>query len=141
VIDRPDAHRLLLAVAEALTDEVVPVLSASASASAPVQVADPEAAAARYTARIAANLCRIVAREAELWPQAEAATVADLRGLLGRDGGSLEELSRALDDELRTGAGDLDPGSVHRVLSAAAGRRLAIARPSYGDDLGGGHRS
>lgn len=131
MIDRPDAERLLLAVADALSADVVAALSPGAS--------DPEAAAAaRYTVRIAANLCRILAREAALGPQAETATVADLRSLLGRNDGSLEELSAALDETLRDGAVDLDARSVHRVLAASVERRLAIARPSY---AGGGSSS
>ena len=130
MIDRPDAHRLLLAVAEALSDQVVPALSG----------ADPPpetAAAARYTTRIAANLCRILAREALLGRAAEAATVADLRALLDRDDGSLAELTAALDNALRHGAAGLDPAVVHRVLTAGVERRLAIARPSYRDPAGG----
>ncbi len=130
MIDRPDAHRLLRAVADALSNEVVPALSVAGS--------QPQtAASARYTARIAANLCRILAREATLWPEAEAATVADLRDLLGREDGSLAELSASLDDALRQGAPDLDPKAVHGLLTAAVERRLAIARPSYRTPAGG----
>lgn len=124
MIDRPDAHRLLSAVADALSDDVLPALSA---ASVPPETA----AAARYQARIAANLCRILAREAELGASNEAATVADLRALLDRRDGSLAELSAALDDALCGDAADLDPSEVHRVLMAAVERRLAVARPSY----------
>lgn len=124
MIDRPDAHRLLLAVADALSDDVVPVLSATS-------VTPDAAAAARYCARIAANLCRILAREAELGPAAETATVAELRALLDRRDGSLAELSATLDEVLRVAADGLDPLEVHRVLTAAVERRLAIARPTY----------
>lgn len=126
MIDRPDAHHLLVAVADALSGDVAPALSGAADAEA--------AAAARYTARIAANLCRILAREAVSGPVAEDSTLADLRALLGRDDGSLEELSGALDDLLRSGGGDMDARTVYRVLSANVERRLAIARPSYRTD-------
>ncbi len=128
VIDRPDAQRLLNAVADVLADDVVPALSSSATS-------DADAAGARYLARIAANLCRILAREAQGGAAAEAATLADLRALLGRDDGSLEELSALLDERLRDGAPEgeagLDPNTVHRVLTANVERRLAMARPSY----------
>lgn len=133
MIDRPDAHRLLLALADALSDDVVPALSGTS-------VTPETAAAARYTARIAANLCRILAREVELGPAAEAATVADLRALLDRRDGTLVDLSAALDDSLRIDAGDLDPLEVHRVLRAAVERRLAVARPSYLHADGGRER-
>ncbi len=123
MIDRPDAERLLPAVADSLSDEIVAALTPGASGEA--------AAAARYTARIAANLCRILAREVLRGQAAEAATVADLRRLLGRADGSLAELSGELDDALRRGDPGLDPGAVHRVLTNGVERRLAIARPAY----------
>ncbi|MDH3302247.1 MAG: DUF6285 domain-containing protein [Acidimicrobiia bacterium] len=133
MIDRPDAHRLLNAVADALAGDVVSALSSPS---------DPDmVGAARYTARIAANLCRILAREAVAGPEAEASTVADLRALLGREDGSLEELTEALDELLRSGAADLDQRQVHRVLAADVERRLAIARPSYRIDADRGSMS
>lgn len=123
MIDRPDAHRLLDAVAAALSDEVVPVLSSTA---------EPDAATgARYVTRIAANLCLILARECQRGRFAEAATISDIRALLGRDDGSIDELVAALDDALRDGGAGLDPVAVQRVLAANVERRLAIARPSY----------
>lgn len=128
MIDRPDAQRLLNAVADTLSDDVVAALSPSA-------ISGVDAAGARYLTKIAANLCRILAREAQDGVAAEAATVADLRALLGRNDGSLETLSAALDERLRDGAREgeaaLDPTTVHRVLTANVERRLAIARPSY----------
>lgn len=130
MIDRPDADRLLVAVADALSDEVLPALS----------TANPQpetVAAARYIAVIAANLCRILAREVTMRPGAEAATVADLRALLGRDGGSLAELVSVLDETLRDGATGAAPEVIHRVLAADVERRLAISRPSYADAVGG----
>jgi len=125
VIDRPDGHRLLLAVADALSEDVLPALSAS-----PPPI-DGQFESARYRTRIAANLCRILAREAQWGPAAAAATVADLRALLDRQDESLAELCRLLDDGLRDGSNTLDPAAVHRVLMANVERRLAIARPSY----------
>ena len=127
MIDRPDARSLLDAVADALSTTVLTALEPDRE---PV-ASGPEVAAARYTAQVAANLCRILSREVELGPDATAATVNELRVLLGRVDGDLVELVAALDDRLRDRPGDLDPIAVHRVLTANVGRRLDIARPSY----------
>lgn len=133
MIDRPDAQRLLNAVADVLSDDVAPALASSTTSDGDTSGADT--AGARYLTRIAANLCRILAREVQEGAAAEAATLADLRALLGRDDGSLEELNAVFDRRLRDGAGaggaGLDPMTVHRVLTANVERRLAIARPSY----------
>ncbi len=117
MIDRPDAPTLLNAVADALIGRADPT-------------SPDDAAADRYLIRIAANLCRILAREAEAGPAADAATVDELRVLLDRWDGSLDDLVAALDDAIRTGV-DLDPADLHRVLLANTVRRLAIARPGY----------
>ncbi len=123
MIDRPDAERLLSAVADSLHDEVVGVLSSPD--------ADPaDLASARYVARIASNLCSILAREAVCGPAAEQATVADLERLLDIRG-SLDELVVAFDQVLAADADGLDPVVVHRLLSDNVERRLAIARPDY----------
>ena len=127
MIDRPDAARLLAAVADTLVAQTL--TGRDSEVATPCDGAAAESA--RYTLRVAANLCRILAREARFGPAAEAATVAELRELLGRNGGSIEDLNSALDEALRSGGAGLDSTAVHRVLTANVERRLAIARPAY----------
>ena len=121
MIDRPDARRLLRAMADTLTDEVLPATSGGA----------------KHAVRVVANLCRILEREAELGTAATASTRRDLADLLGRDG-SLPELVAALDDRLRRAADDRDDDSIfearaHALLLGDVRRRLAIDRPGYDD--------
>jgi hypothetical protein len=122
MIDRPDAARLLGAMAETLTDEVVPATRGGA----------------QHAARVVANLCRILERETRLGREAADATRSELARLLDRDA-SLPELARALDDRLRGGrtqAPDTEPepdfeARAHAVLLSDVRRRLAIDRPGY----------
>jgi hypothetical protein len=115
VNDQPDAQRLLEAMAEALTGDVMSGL-------------DSEAAS--YTVRIVANLCRILAREAELGPAAREAAETDLRLLLG-GAEPFTDLVVELDRTLADDPGSLEPRDVFALLVADVDRRLAIARPDY----------
>ncbi len=67
---RPTAAELLATLAQLLDDELLPAL--------------PEAL--QHKARVAANLCRILEREARLAPDAGRRERDLLAGLLGRDG-------------------------------------------------------
>lgn len=111
MIDRPDPGALLAAMAATLRSQVVPALDGSA----------------QHSARVVANLCEMLGREAVA--EGPEATVAALGDLLGVDG-TLEELVAALDGRLRDGDEEFDRAA-HEVLLADATRRLAIARPSY----------
>lgn len=120
MIDRPDAATLLDAMADALTDDVMPHCDGGV----------------RHSARVVANLCRILAREQRLGDEASAATVADLGRLLAMSGDAdaldtprLPSLVERL-DEVLAGA-DALPAGIHEALVDDVNRRLAIARPDY----------
>jgi hypothetical protein len=113
VIDEPRASELLAAMASTLTEQVMSATEGGA----------------KHAVRVVANLCRVLAREAELGPAAEAATADALRTLLKTEG-SLEELISALDDRLAMDDPQFD-AAAHSVLLADVERRLAIAKPDY----------
>jgi len=135
MIDRPDASQLLRAMADTLTNQVLP--------------ATPGAAG--HSVRVVANLCRILEREVQLGENAKEATRRDLGDLLEREG-TLEELVAALDDRLRTHESRPEPDSdsenargdefadetderfearAHEYLVGDVKRRLSIDRPGY----------
>ena len=113
MIDRPDAETLLVAMAEALTRDVLPATKGAAT----------------HTARVVANLCSVLAREAQLGDAARTATRGALAELLGRHD-ALPELVRALDERLREGDPTFE-AEAHAVLLADVRRRLAIDKPGY----------
>lgn len=115
MVDRPDAATLLRAMAETLTDEVMPATGGGA----------------RHAVRIVANLCRILEREIASGGEGVERSRHDLAALLGREG-TLDELSRALDRELRERPENrtLEAGAL-RVLLDDVRRRLAIDKPGY----------
>jgi aminoglycoside phosphotransferase (APT) family kinase protein len=83
----------------------------------------------RFEARIAANLVRVLRREAQLGPAADAADRKELRDLLGVDG-SAPELRSELVGLVRIGALPLDDrviGATRRMVA----RQLLIANPAY----------
>jgi hypothetical protein len=125
MIDRPNASRLLGAMAATLTEHVVPATDGGA----------------RHSARVVANLCRILEREFELGSDAADATRGKLAELLDHDG-SLEELVAVLDQRLRDANDhgrdepEKQPPSTfesraHSVLMADVRRRIAIDKPGY----------
>lgn len=119
MIDRPDAAQLLHAMADTLTRQVLPSTNG----------------AARHAARVVANLCRILEREAGLGSEAAESARLDLVRLLDREG-SLEELVTHLDVSLREMNPEVDPGfetRAHTVLLDDVRRRLAIDQPGYGE--------
>ena len=121
MIDRPDAPALLEAMAATLADAVVPACEG------PPQ----------HAARVVANLCRILAREFEHGVAATEQTTSELRLLLGSDAG-LSELVVELERRLESG-GEVDPmddDQLFSVLKANVDRRLAVAKPSYIQDVG-----
>ena len=120
MIDQPDRQTLLTAMAEALTADVVN------------QESD-DAVKSRYTARIVANLCRVLARELALGPAADKATEADLQRILQSEATG-PDLVAQLDERLRRRDHELDPGDLYRVMVADVERRLEVARPGYRND-------
>jgi hypothetical protein len=130
MIDRPNASQLLQAMAETLSEHVVPSAQGSA----------------KHAARVVANLCRVLERELALGPETTEAAQQDLAELMSRDG-TLGELLADLDERLRTEqalqpskAGDSQktPDGItpfesraHEILLADVRRRLAINKPGY----------
>jgi len=110
---RPSASELLVAIAEVLEGEVLPV--------APAEV--------QHKVRVAANLARIVSRELDLAPDADQAEAARLHRLLGHDGpiGSLEA---ELAEGLRVGSGP-DPDLAWAELVEICRSELAVAKPGH----------
>jgi hypothetical protein len=82
----------------------------------------------RHQVRVAANLVRILERQAALEGAALERERSALARLLGRDG-TVTELRRVLDDRLRQAPGD-DPAA-WVVLVAVARDDLAMAKPGY----------
>jgi hypothetical protein len=118
VQDSPDANRLLAAIADTLENRVLDHV-------------DPSA---QHEVRVAANLCRILQREATLGDEADRDARARMAGLLGHDGPSKElwaELAARLEpvsDGVR-----VDEVAAHAVLLAVVRGKLAVARPGYDD--------
>lgn len=109
-MDQPQSHQLLRAMSDALTTEVMPAC-------------DP---GPRHIARVVANLCQVLAREAEADTSLDTA-----------------ELAAQLDEQLRAGnptdaAADQ---AMFEQLLASTERRLAIAKPQYRVDTQRAHGS
>ncbi len=113
--DRPDAVELLRAMAETLTDEVVPATKGGA----------------QHAARVVANLCRILEREWMVGNTELAKTRDALVSLLGdSDSDSDSDLVAELDLRLRNSEAEFDAKAAG-VLLADVRRRLAVNRPGY----------
>ena len=116
MLDRPDAATLLRAMADTLVRDVLPATEG----------------VARHSARVVANLCRILERELADGGAGREQSRRSLSGLLGHDA-SLEELVRELDARLAAEASDPDfEARAHRVILEDVLRRLAIDKPGYG---------
>lgn len=110
--DEPAPFEILTAVAAFLRDAVAPQ-------------ATPLVA---YQARVAANAVDLVARQLTLAPASDAAELAGLRALLGRDG-DLGELNAALAEGLADGSIAPDAAAPH--LRATTLAKLAVDQPNY----------
>lgn len=111
----PSSDELLTAMAQTLQDQVIPELDG----------------ASQHAARVVANLCRILAREADLGSEARRKTQSELQAILATDA-PFPDLIRALDDHLQNLPVDAEPDDqIIDLMRADVERRLAIARPSY----------
>ena len=111
---RPTAAELVAAVAGFLETAAIPAL----------------AGATAFHARVALNSLRIVERELREGPAVDAAELASLRALLGRDG-TLAELNAALVAAIDDGTLATGDGALRAHLLASARARLAIDNPQY----------
>ena len=82
----------------------------------------------RHEVRVAANLARILQRQADLEAAALERERASLSRVLGRDG-TVGELRRALDERIRRASGD--DSDTWTILVAIARDDVAIAKPGY----------
>jgi hypothetical protein len=138
--DRPTAAELLATITDYLDGEVLPNVEGTL----------------RYHTLVAANLARILQREADAYPAAAAAEREALAGLLDGStaGGSapvpddLAGLNAELARRLRQGEGDVEfERRCFAVLLPATAAKLAINKPGYDsydmatevDVVGGGH--
>ncbi len=110
--DSPRAWDLLEAVARTLSEQVLPDTQGSS----------------QHAVRVAANLCRIAAREIDAPPGDD----IDRRLAELVDLGPDEDLATALDDRLRRGDPDFDD-AVFDLLLDDVRRRVDIAKPGYSD--------
>ena len=115
--DRPTASELLSAIADFLREELMPALDR----------AEPRLG---FQMRVAVNALGILEREARLGSSADAREHERLVGLLGRQG-TLEELNRALAQELRTGQRDERDAALMAHLEATIADKIAIANPKW----------
>lgn len=119
MLDRPDAAALLHAMAETLSQEILPATRGGA----------------QHSVRVLANLCRVLEREVRAGPAPAERTREALAGLLGRHDkeADLEELARELDRRLATApTADREfETQAHAVILEDIRRRLAIDRPGY----------
>lgn len=114
MIDRPNASELLTAMADTLTREVMPSLNG----------------AAKHSARVVANLCKILARE---WNEGDGPPVDDLRDLLDSPDADYASLVAELDRRLADSSPETDElaAAALPIVMADVERRLAIDRPGY----------
>jgi len=112
--EQPSAPELIQAVADFLRDDALPKLDGLTA----------------FHARVAVNVLEIVKRELEMGPRADAAELAGLRALLGRDG-SLDALNQDLCARIAANEMSLEsPGLLQHLLRVALGK-LSVDQPGY----------
>ncbi|MEM9561465.1 MAG: DUF6285 domain-containing protein [Actinomycetota bacterium] len=115
--DRPTAAELLRDIAATLDERILPLLSGNE----------------QHQVRVAANLCRILEREALLGPD----LAAEERSLLGEllpdqpDDASIDDLNAELARRVATSDDDEFLARAHAVLVALTGHKLAVNKPGY----------
>ena len=117
-MDQPDAATLLRAMADTLTNDVIPATSAGP----------------QHAARVVANLCRILEREWIAGGEGEEGTRVALAALVERDSleaeDSLADLMSVLSNRLGASEESFDR-QAREILLTEVRRRLAINRPGY----------
>lgn len=112
--DQPSAAEIVAAVRGFLEKHAMPALEGHAA----------------FHARVAANALGIVERQLQLGPEQEAAEIARLRTLLGRDG-SLDALNRELCRRIRAGEVDQGTEGLSEHLRETTLAKLAVDQPRY----------
>lgn len=113
--DDPTPVELIGAAADFLRNDIMPQLSGHSA----------------FKLRVTINALDLVKRQLMLEPASDAAEVARLANLLGRQG-SLADLNQALADGIAGGELDLATPGVRDHLWQATLDKLAIDQPNYG---------
>lgn len=113
--ERPTAAELVDAVAEFLTERLLPTLDGQLT----------------FHTRVAANALRIVHRELTGGAEVADAELARLRALTGVDDGDLAALNSALAQQIRTGDLSTSDDSLRDHLIRSVLARMAIDNPGY----------
>jgi hypothetical protein len=112
--DRPHAPELLRAIREFLAGDVLPKLEGRT----------------QFHLKVAINSLAILERETTSGARVDAAELARLKTLLGRDG-SLSELNAELARQLRTGLRDETDAALMAHLRATIADKIAISNPKW----------
>jgi hypothetical protein len=112
--DRPHAPELLRAIREFLAADVLPKLEGRT----------------QFHLKVAINSLAILERETTHGAKADAAELARLKALLGRDG-SLPELNAELARQLRAGLRDETDAALMAHLHATIADKIAISNPKW----------
>ena len=115
---RPTCKELVEAVREFLERDLLPELDGPLS----------------FKTRVSINVVKIIERELAFGDAADEAERERLRGLLGRDG-TREELNRALCQQLRSEAQDVQDPRLIEHLRKTTIAKLSIDNPSYSSYL------
>ena len=113
--DRPSPSELIGAVAAFLKNVVAPETKGALS----------------FNARVAANALEMMKRELDTAPAEDAAELARLQTLLGREG-SLFDLNVELSRQIEAGEIDLATPGLKDHLWATTLAKLAVDQPTYG---------
>ena len=93
-------------------------------------VAPQTTGAISFQARVAANALEMMRRQLDLAPAQDAAELARLKALLGRDG-DLADLNAELARRIETGETDLSTPGLAEHLWATTMAKLAVDQPTY----------
>jgi len=113
--DRPSPSELIGAVAAFLKNVVAPETQGALS----------------FNARVAANALEMMKRELDTAPAEDAAELARLKALLGKDG-ALFDLNVELSRRIEAGEVDLSTPGLKDHLWATTLAKLAVDQPTYG---------
>ncbi|MFT4096590.1 MAG: DUF6285 domain-containing protein [Rhodoblastus sp.] len=113
--DKPAPSDLLAAVAHFLRTELMPTLSGHHA----------------FQLRVSCNALDLIARQIALEPAADAAELARLTQLLGREG-MLADLNAELSLQIADGAMTLETPGLKDHLWATTLAKLAVDQPQYG---------
>lgn len=112
--DEPKCVELTKAVADFLRDDITPLISGHLA----------------FKLRVAINALDVVTRQLTLEQGSDAAELARLNRLLGKEG-SLMELNRALAEGIAAGKLDLETAGLAEHLWQTTMDKLAVDQPNY----------